>query len=141
MINEELNGIIKNQKKQLETINSKNIIEKVNDIEILNLNDNCKKDKIINNNKSLLSNKFAEDENLIQVIFISDDESIVFPVLCKRKEKFYNLENSLYNSFPEFNEVENDFYLNGKKIKRRKSLKSNGINNNSIIFFKQINED
>ena len=63
-----------------------------------------------------------EGEELISIIFRSLEEDINFSVICKNTDKFYKIENELYEVFPEFYETNNIFTAKGKKINKSKSL-------------------
>lgn len=76
-------------------------------------------------------------QNLISINFISQDESIFYSIICKNTEKFLKIEELLYDAFPELDEIELEFFINGAKIRRNKTLLDNKIKDNSIIIIKQ----
>ena len=51
----------------------------------------------------------------------------------KDSEIFVRIEEKLYDVYPEFKDKETYFMVNGKKIKRFRTLKENNINNGAII--------
>ena len=77
----------------------------------------------------------------MSIIFISIDEAIHYPIICKKNQLFCVLENLLYEKFPEYKESENYFIIHGKsinKINKFKTLEENNINNDDIITLHQI---
>ena len=127
---------------QLE-ISSKNKIKEFNEklnqqsLKISELNENIKeKDKIIKEYESKLSNfpfEISSGEKLISIVFISFDESIVFPILCKNTDIFNFVEKKFYEKYSEYKNFDNYFLLNGKRINENISLDENNIKNNDII--------
>ena len=127
---------------QLE-ISSKNKIKEFNEklnqksLKISELNENIKeKDKLIKEYKSKISNfpfEISSGEKLISIIFISFDESIVFPILCKNTDIFSFIEKKFYEKYSEYKNLDNDFLLNGKRINGNISIDENNIKNNDII--------
>ena len=54
--------------------------------------------------------------------------------MCKSNDKFNEIENKFYDEYPEFIETENNFYYDGKKINKNKTLENNKIKNNGIVI-------
>ena len=127
---------------QLE-ISSKNKIKEFNEklnqqsLKISELNENIKeKDKIIKEYELKMSNfpfEISFGEKLISIVFISFDESIVFPILCKNTDIFNFVEKKFYEKYSEYKNLDNFFLLNGKRINENISLDENNIKNNDII--------
>ena len=92
------------------------------------------KDKIISN----FPVKLSAGEQLLSVIFVSLDQKIHYSAICKNTDKFSKIENLLYDAFPEYKESENQFFVNGNKVNKYKSLDFNKIKNNDIITLKKI---
>ena len=80
------------------------------------------------------SNNFS---NLMTVIFYSTDHKIHYSLICKKTDKFMNLENKLYEIYPKYKEFENYFLVNGQKINRFKTLEENKIKNSQVITLTQ----
>ena len=87
------------------------------------------KDKII----SSYPVQLIEGEKLLTVIFVSLDNKINYSVLCKNTNKFNEIENMLYDAYPEYAETENNFTVNGKNVNKYESLEINNIKNNDRI--------
>ncbi len=133
MVNEEkdllteLTGKLKIVNNDLKTNNLKEkMIELLEEIRI--------KDKIISN----FPIKLSEGEQLLSITFVSSDKKMHFSTLCKNTDKFSKIENMLYDVYPEYSESENNYFVNGNKINKYKSLDFNKIKNNDIITLKKI---
>jgi len=131
-------NILKNENKELlEKIKEFN--EKLNQqsLKISELNENIKyKDKLIKEYELKISNfpfEITSGEKIMSIVFISFDESIVFPILCKNTDIFSFVEKKFYEKYSEYKNLDNYFLLNGKRIDKNISLDENKINNNDII--------
>ena len=123
----ELNEKLKNLNNSLNrSINKDKINELYEEIRI--------KDKII----SSFPVKLSEGEKLLSVIFVSVDQKIHYSTICKNTDKFSKIENLLYDAYPEYIETENNFFVNGNKVNKYKSLENNKIKNSDIIMLKKI---
>jgi len=87
------------------------------------------------NNELIEIIKLKQEENgeQIGIIFISADQNINYPMICKRTEKFATYEQNLYDHFPQYKETENYFLCNGNKVNRNYTLEKNNIKFGSII--------
>ena len=52
---------------------------------------------------------------------------------CKTTTIFVRIEEQLYEEFPEYKETNNYFLVDGKKVKRFKTIKENGIKKGKTI--------
>ena len=68
------------------------------------------------------------------MIFTSKDQKLHQSMICKNTEKFSNLEEILYKEHPEYRDLFNYFWVNGKVIDSYKTLKENNIHNSDIII-------
>ena len=94
------------------------------------------KDKIIKeyeSKKSQFPFDFESGEKILTIIFITFDESIIFPIMCKNTDMFYTIEKKFYQKYSEYKDLDNYFISNGEKINKNKSLDENNIKNNDII--------
>ena len=71
--------------------------------------------------------------DFIPIIFFSNDKEIHYSTICKKTDKFFIIENKLYDAYPQYRELENLFFVNGKKINRFKTISDNNINYSDII--------
>ena len=56
------------------------------------------------------------------------------PIYCKNNDKFIDIENKLYELYPEYRR-DNTFMIEGREINKGNNLIENGINNKDIIYF------
>jgi len=133
-LNEDLLTKINQLEKELNDKKYKKIEidNKVKEIEILANNknvNNIKEEIIQSNNINYL--------NQISIIIMTENESICTSLICNNTDRFSKVEEMFYDIHPEFTETENNFFINGKKIKRNKSILDNHIDNNSIVIIKE----
>ena len=79
-------------------------------------------------------------EKLITIKFISTDKTINFNTFAKKSDIFTKLEAILYENYPQYKESENYFLVNGKKVKKLKTIEDNEINDNDILTLGVIEE-
>ena len=127
---EELQNFISSHKNINKATSEKKIIELVEEL--------IAKEKEIKEIKSRYPCDLLKNEHLLIVTFISKNEDIHYSLICKNTEKFSNLENKLYEKYPqltEYNKYNKEFYYNGKSLHRFKNIDENKICNNAIIYF------
>ena len=138
--------------KNLKLINENNILK--NTIDNLNKelaqikgikqkmeNDLVQKDIKIQKLLSQKSNDYFDisslksNDKIICANFVSMGNNDIghYSLVCKTRDLFVNLEERLYNDFPQFKNYETYFEVNGKRIKRFQTLEQNKIKNNDII--------
>ena len=138
--------------KNLKLINENNILK--NTIDNLNKelaqikgikqkmeNDLVQKDIKIQKLLSQKSNDYFDisslksNDKIICANFVSMGNNDIghYSLVCKTRDLFVNLEERLYNDFPQFKNYETYFEVNGKRIKRFQTLEENKIKNNEII--------
>ena len=61
--------------------------------------------------------------------FISKDSKLHFAVPCLDYNTFAEVEEKLYQKFPEYRETNNNYIANGEQVLRFKTIKSNNIGN------------
>ena len=89
-------------------------------------------EKLPNINEGIMKNS-NEGEQLMTVIFISEDQKVHYSFICKKIDKFQDLESKLYKIYPEYSQTDNHFAVNGRTITKSKNLDDNGIKNSAII--------
>ena len=133
--NSELKNLLKRNNHQ---INNNNIIDEQSKeiytiISIIN-----QKDTEINELKLQLKNisNFNNTPNnninineMLTVNFISSDQNIHFAVPCIGKNTFAEIEEKLYQQYPEYRETNNNFLANGTQVLRFKTIAENKIGN------------
>lgn len=75
----------------------------------------------------------------MSVIFISTNQAIHYSIICKSDDIFSNIENSLYEEYPEYKNKNNIFTSNGNQINKNLTLRENNITKNSVITLNNIN--
>ena len=106
----------------------------VKDNEIYRLNNE------INKFKSIIPFEIREGEELLPVIFNSTVQKLHYSLICKNTEKFSDVESRLYEVYPQYEECENCFYVNGNKIKKAKTLKENKIKYSDVVVVLPIED-
>ena len=138
---EKNNAMIK-EKNELKNLTDKTIAElndkiktleldlknKIREIEIL------KKDSINLNDKKQLN----QNEDYTAIAFAAIGYKFIHPLPCKLTDKFVKLEEKFLEYYPQFQEKEPLYTINGKKIYRFKTLEENGIKCHNIIFVKGV---
>ena len=95
------------------------------------------KDEEINELKESLSRypiQLSKGEYILSLIIISSDQGINFPIICKNKDIFNIVVNKLYEKFPKYKKMGNNFICNGKLINEYLTMEENGIKNGNIIL-------
>ena len=74
-------------------------------------------------------------EKILAVNFVSMGVSDIghYNIICKNVDLFVKLEFQLYKDYPKFKDYDTFFMVNGKKIKRFKTMDENNIKNNDVI--------
>ena len=91
------------------------------------------KDKSINAKKANDTNDNKLESKDIRIYFASNDKKIHYSILCKDTDKLEEIENKLYEKYPQYKNIVNKFLCNGNIIKNNKNLKENNIKDNEII--------
>ena len=133
IINEEKKKVMELNKKLVKY--EKYINNNSNLIEIIELMKELKENnEEINILKSRYPFELLEGEEMINVIISTVSQSFYYSIICKNTDLFIKIEVQLYNEFPNQNEPNNYFMVNGKIINKYKSLKDNNIHNSDIIL-------
>jgi len=130
-------------------ISSENYVQKITEIfKLYNLMHNNKlvvedksgdTKKLINEKEKLLeksklnSKKLSPKDKIINVIFISEDKKVHYSLACKSSVKFNDIEQKLYEKYPDYSKTNNIFSVNGRKINEFEDLDYNKIENGDII--------
>ena len=88
----------------------------------------------LKNKLSLYPIELSKGEKLISVIFSSQNENMIYSIICKNTEKFSKLEEKLYKDYPEYSKFDNYFKINGNRVDKMKTLDENKIKNNDVII-------
>ena len=141
--NKNLEFELEQAKKKGPEIDTANKKEKSEDLGMINNKDILKnlleKDKKIKELKVKLEKAITlkEGEELISVIFISEDKKIHYSIWCKNSETINIVEYKLCEKYPELNEEDGiHYFLKGEKLQKRKTFKENKISNGDVITLK-----
>ena len=131
--NKKLNEKINNLNIEIRELENK-IKSLENNISIKNIEKQNLTSKNNLNNENIIT-KIKEGEKIISVNFVSMGTNDIghFSLVCKNIELFVRLEERLYSNYPQFKDYETYFEVNGKRIKRFKTLEQNNIKTNDII--------
>ena len=78
----------------------------------------------------LIRYTLVDGKGFISVIFVSEDKKICYSVICKNDDKIANVEEKLFEKYPELKENDSlEYFINGKKFHQRKTLRENKISN------------
>ena len=120
-----------------------NINNCINDINLgmnnLNMNMN-----MMNNNMNLMNNmnmqgnlinnnKLVNFDNIIVIQFISTDFKINRGIKCLPSDKFVEVEDKLYQIYPEFKTTNNSFITEGRAIIRFQTIAENKIKDGQVV--------
>ena len=132
----------KKEIKQLKIENSNLVdnIEITNNREILLMEKLEKKDNELKKFKEIIPFDLKDGEELLTIILASSNEMVYHAFICKNTENFRSVENRLYVIFPQYEKIEKQFTVNGRKIEESKTLKENGIKDNDIIIMSSIED-
>jgi len=104
-------------------------------IKIIELMEEIKiKDNEIKELKSKFPFELNKDEKLMTIIFTSQDQKIHYSLICKNTDKFNKVENMLYDEYPEYQESENYFTVNGNRVIKSKTIEQNNIKFSDIVI-------
>ena len=82
-----------------------------------------------------------KNEDYIAIRFISQDQTINYPIPCKIDEPFNSVEKKLNKEYPELTKKNCVFLVNGISIDRNKSLKDNKIKGGDCITIADLEMD
>ena len=94
----------------------------------------------LNNQMNITSIKPFEKIMSINFVSMGNQDISNYSLACKNTDLFVKLEQMLNNEFPNLKDKEPYFLVNGRRIKRFKTLDENGIKNNDIISIFLIDE-
>ena len=98
------------------------------------------KNNNIKDNYEITSIKPGEKIMAINFVSMGNQNIMNYNLVCKNVDLFVRLEERLYKDFPQFKEYETYFEVNGKRIKRFKTIEQNNIKTNDIINIFTIDE-
>ena len=73
-------------------------------------------------------------QRIMAINFSSNDQRINFPISCTERDIFKNIENRLYEEYPDYRQKKCFFLVNGRNIETPKSIAENKIKNGDNII-------
>ena len=70
---------------------------------------------------------------MLCVNFISSDKKVQFAIPCIKSNTFAEIEEKLYQRYPEYRETNNNFLANGTNVLRFKTIAENNIGNGLLV--------
>ena len=119
---------IKEEKYKLEINELKLALTNKNN-EINNLN-NEMKNLQLNCNKKIL----VDINELLTIQIKSIDQRVDRSFICQKNDIFVRFEEKLYDEYPEFKDLNTYFTVNGRTVKRFRSMLENNIRDNDKIL-------
>ena len=84
------------------------------------------------NNQNL--NKKISIDQMTCIYFTSTDQRVNLPIPCIKSDVFAEVEEKLYQEYPEYRETNNYFIVNGIQVLRFKTVEQNNIKNNKPVI-------
>ena len=151
LMNSEFSSIINQYKIERDILvnEKKELLKKIQNMQNSNLNNNIHnksdnkiielmqklqiKENELSELKAKIPSNIYKNEKLMPVIFISSDHRIHYAFICKKTDKFNSIENLLYDIYPEYQESENYFTVNGRRVIKSKTFEENNIKYSDVI--------
>ena len=145
-LNEMLNYESRESKNKIQTLekNIRMLINKIKELKNQLKDSKSNNEKIAETQQSITENNLDNQniittikpgEKILAVNFVSMGNNDIghFNLVCKNIELFVRLEERLYENYPQYKDYETYFEVNGRRIKRFKTLDENNIKSNDII--------
>ena len=92
------------------------------DLELKNL-----KSQLFDIQNSTTNKSIFNINEMMCVNFISSDKKIIYAIPCLKKNTFAEVEEKLYQKYPQFRETNNNFISNETQVLRFKTIEENKI--------------
>ena len=89
--------------------------------------------------KKFKSKKYVDFNDIIVIQFIILDQKINCGVKCLKTDTFAEVEEQLYQTYPEFRETNNIFVCKGNQILRFKKIYENNIQDKVLLVINNNN--
>ena len=144
---------IKNKYKEIYQLKEKELDQKLDEINKLNINinnieiiNNLKEENINLQNEIIKLKKIisrfpldlSENDNILILLIMTKDEKIIFPLLCKNSDNIKKIETIFYKEYPEYQENKGNFFINNNLMDKDKTLEEYKLKNNDIIIFEEF---
>ena len=94
----------------------------------------------INKSNEVESIKPEEQKMTVRFVCMNVNQEIANSYSCKKSDLFVNLEERLYEEFPQFKKYDTYYLINTKRVKRYLTLEQNEIKDKDIINIYFIEE-
>ena len=111
-------NIINEKDIQINTLNTLTL--QLNNLQLNNNNINNASNNIHS------SDKFSLNE-IILVCFTSSDQNVHYAIPAVKQDKFAEIEEKLYQQYPQYRNTNNNFIANGREVLRFKTIGENNI--------------
>ena len=91
-----------------------------------------------NNSIGSINNNSQMMETIIAVNFRSISDNINYPMACKKTDIFLNVENKLYQQFPELKSKNVYFIVNGNTVNKSYTFEQNNIKTGDTILINEM---
>ena len=105
----------------------------INNYNSNNLNNNLNNNLINNNYINAASVRPGEKIFSVNFVSMGFQDIINYSLVCKNSDLFVRLEEKLNNDYPQLKDKETYFLVNGRRIKRFKTLDQNQIKGNDVV--------
>ena len=92
----------------------------------------------INKNLKLKNDNNLKGNKDVKLYFMSTEQAIHFSVSCDNSDIFSKLEEEFYLEYPNLNNQNMSFIVNGNEINRTATIEENEIKNGDTILIKDI---
>ena len=87
------------------------------------------------NNYDIMFKEILPGEEIISILFSSNDHRLLYSLPCKNTTPFSKIEEKFFEEFPEYKETNYYFLANGNKVKKFKTVEENHIYNGMPVIF------
>ena len=135
----EANRIIEDQKLTITSLQNK--LKEYELIEKRLTSSNNQLRNLIEKNKDLVfQDKNCYCQDLFYINFISNEQNIHHTLKCTPNQIFAEVEEKLYQEYPEYRNTDNVYLSNGNKILRFKTIAENKLKNGDTVILIGQNE-
>ena len=90
------------------------------------------------NEQEAQNNKLNIEKKKLTINFITSDQIIHHSLSCFNTDIFSDIEDELYNNYPELKFRNNVFLCGGKVLERMKTLEENNVKDDDKILITEI---
>ena len=91
---------------------------------------NIKKEEL----NKIKSNNMVDKGQIFSINFMSVSHDKIFPISCSSNDTIVKFEELFYNEYPEYKDHNTYLTVNGRSVKRFKTIEENGIKQGNAII-------